>query len=269
MTSFERYFKAFVRVMPKRMKIIDKLVKEKQKLDEQIIAGDTSKETLSKWEYIVGKDAPFTHRSAEKREKQSLRHYIFKTIRGLEALSESDVMMLEIQDPEFKILIKSNPRLWGVYLELLKLYSERTLYVESLKKLDESLIRQINNPKDSKVFGAEYEVQKKIRDSVKGLPNDIAVLQRNLRGVFERTRKNIDKGELIIVAFGVVVLTVYLQIILEFKLSDDPTPTATQILIEEGMTLLQGFIISTLYLGPGYLSSKALSALVKTIRKSI
>lgn len=264
MTSAERYFRAFVHIMPKRMKIISELHKEKQKLDEKIIAGDTSQETLSEWKHIVGED--FAFRSAEKRERQSLRHYIYKTIRSLVALAKFDAMTAEaMQDPEYVELIKKDPRRKRVYLSLLDLLERRALYAEALKKLDESLITQNNYLGDSQAFAAQHEIQKEIKDSMKGLLGDIAALQRNLRGVLERTIK-IGKTDILV---GLAIVCLILAALSAASFGWEQPPNFFEQLVAVIAAFLTISIGSTVFVGAPYLAIKISAAIVRTIRTSI
>lgn len=264
MVSVNRYFKAFVHVMPKRMKIVSRLVKEKRRLDKRIIAGDRSKQTISEWKYIVGEDTLF--RSAEKKDKQSLRHYIYKTIKGLEALTNFDKMTeASMQDPGFQENLKSDVRRLGVYETLLDLLEKRAQYVQALKNLDASLIRQINNVQDYKAFVEEYEIQKEIRNSMKSLPNNIAMLQRNLRGILERTRK---LGKLdIVVGLAIICLTLIVLTAVEFGW--DTPPSFIQEFIAYSSLFIRSFLAGSIVVGTPYLTLKISKSIIDTIRQSI
>jgi len=264
-----RYFKAYVRVMPKRMKIVSKFMKEKRKLDRRILAGETSNDILSEWKYIVGENKLF--RSAEKRENQSLRHYIYKAIKGLDGFSKLEKRMVALQNTQAETIIKSDQRVLGAYGFLLKLEPEIKRYEKALIRLDTSLIRQLENIDNPKQFVRYYKIQERIKISLGDVPQKIAVLQRNLNGliqrfanIFDRETRNLILSLLVAMIIGQITMMVVSQ------LGGIET-------LEQGQRFFTSLIvvsgwIANLLLYPVvgvYIPAKMISAMIGTIRKSI
>lgn len=76
MVSAQTYLRAYVRIMPQRVNILQKLAEQKGKTDrkiQRVFASDQDRELLLQ---IIGKDSLF--RAGEKRNQQSIRHLVWK-----------------------------------------------------------------------------------------------------------------------------------------------------------------------------------------------
>lgn len=84
MVSFETYLKAYVTVIPKRAKILQDRIKQKHNIDQELMLsqGLLYRKQVEMLVSIIGEDILF--RSAEKRKKQTIRHYLYKFIKSFD-----------------------------------------------------------------------------------------------------------------------------------------------------------------------------------------
>jgi hypothetical protein len=108
MVSFELYLRTFVRVMPKRMRVLHRALRIKRRLDGKL--GKRNKPAVvSHLQRIIGEDALFN--SAEKRNKQTIRHMLWKIEKsiGFFCSQESGNFMLYLERESVKDGAQKDP----------------------------------------------------------------------------------------------------------------------------------------------------------------
>lgn len=102
MVSVERYIKAYVKVMPRRGKIIRSLIRSKRSFDSKLKKRPQDKKRIIfNLKKIIGEDILF--KSAEKRNKQTLRHYLWKFNKGFTFfLNKSNILSKKLEtEPKY------------------------------------------------------------------------------------------------------------------------------------------------------------------------
>jgi len=84
MSNYQHYMKVYVNTISKRLVTLKHLYSIKSKIDSRLLSGQVEEGDIKKLIYILGKDSLF--RSAESRDKQSLRHYTFKVLKSIKNL---------------------------------------------------------------------------------------------------------------------------------------------------------------------------------------
>lgn len=84
MTSLKRYIRAYISVMPKRIKYFQAAYAEKKKIDGRILKGKGTRKDIYELLRITGEDTLFTH--AEKKNRQTIRHYVWKMSKSMNFL---------------------------------------------------------------------------------------------------------------------------------------------------------------------------------------
>jgi len=157
MVSVERYLRAFVKVMPQRAKILRFSMRKKRSLDSKLRSalkrGKSDKVQLFALEIIsiLGKDILF--KSAERRNKQTLRHYLWK-------ISKSFRFFIENRNYIGKNLQKE-PKYATQFLTILKesIEDSQNLF-KSTKYLDGVYAQEVESL-ENKNFDLYYELAQK------------------------------------------------------------------------------------------------------------
>ena len=143
MVSVERYLRAFVKVMPQRTKMLRSSMRKKKALDSEL------EKTLKKYKnqrqiklivyelkLLIGEDMLFN--SAERRNRQTLRHYLWKFLKSFKFFIESRNFIGKRLEKE--------PKYATQFLTLLKESTEDSQNLLGLaKSLDELYIAEVES----------------------------------------------------------------------------------------------------------------------------
>ena len=176
MASVERYLKAFIKVIPQRSRHFNGVQKLKEEIDQQFF-GDSfiNYKTIQELKKLIGEDTLF--RAAEKRDKQTLRHYLWKLSKSFQFFEKNNGKIK--RKMESSKIFKNMPQLESVHLKCGVLTSEFRRYVE---KLDDIYIKEIKALK-SKEFKEYFESVKLEREYVKQInskSSDVKNIQKTL-----------------------------------------------------------------------------------------
>lgn len=159
MVSYEIYFRTFLATLPKRFNTIIALRKAKQKIDKKVLSGKVlTVDEISVLQEILGKDTIF--RKAEKRNKSTLRHLTWKTLKSIENIEKQiqklnqDTSILEsvkeTKDAGKVLSIVKNvfgnvPRLKDIIKEISQIYEKEYVILERMKNGDLNAISDYQN----------------------------------------------------------------------------------------------------------------------------
>jgi len=211
MTSLERHLRAFVRVMPRRAKIIANLIKKKRIIDAKILKNNNATPSdIEEWKSIVGKDTLF--RSAEKRDRQSIRHYLWKIQKSLKYFNTS-------QD-KFKKMIAEGASVGKyakVYSNLLNLFNTTKIETDLLARIDNSLIEQVKALEQTEqgdyrleTFRDQIRLQESISQGFSSTANEILSNSRSAINLVRRLPKSISNDiamKPVIIAWVILAMT--------------------------------------------------------------